>query len=149
MSLFNNLKKTILKTHPLTSTTLNVDVALKLWIYSFLKSFICLKWTLQNFSTTLHTQLNYLSRSVPLKLTFETRIFLNKKISDFFPCYIIWSYLRFLLISNLSWGKIYLKIFLFDIYCCHVWRYCTRDVESYAMSHTRWPPSHMNIFFVF
>ena len=47
---------------------LNVDFAPKLGNYTTLKFFICLKWIIKNFSTTLHYQFNYiLCRSLPLK----------------------------------------------------------------------------------
>ena len=40
---------------------LNVEFALNLRIYRFLKSFKCLKWIRKKFSTTLQTQINYLT----------------------------------------------------------------------------------------
>ena len=40
---------------------LNVEFALRLRIYRFLKSVICLKWIRKKLYTTLHTQFNYLT----------------------------------------------------------------------------------------
>ena len=54
--------------YPLKNTILNVDFALKLRIYSSLKSFICLKWILKNLSTTLHTKLIFLPYKAGLSL---------------------------------------------------------------------------------
>ena len=53
------IKKTILKMYPPKSTILNVDFALKLMIYRSLKSFS--NESKRIFSTTLHTQFNYLT----------------------------------------------------------------------------------------
>jgi len=61
-SLINNLKKTNSESVSTPkSGVLNVEFALILRIYRLLKSEICLKWILKKFSTTLHTQLNYLT----------------------------------------------------------------------------------------
>jgi len=40
---------------------LNIEFVFKLRIYRSLKSLICLKWIRKKFSTTLHTQFNYLT----------------------------------------------------------------------------------------
>ena len=61
LSSFNNLKINNSENVSTLKYGLNVDFALKLRIYSSSKSFICLKWTLQNLSLTLHTQFNYLT----------------------------------------------------------------------------------------
>ena len=70
-----------LKTFPPPSVgVLNVEFALKLRIYRSLKSLICLKGIRKKFSTTLHTQFNYLTQPVtPFKsaLVFDIIIFLT------------------------------------------------------------------------
>ena len=75
-SLFNNFKKTILKTCSRPKVgVLNVDFALKLRIYRSLKSLICLKYKSKRrfpqycilSSSTLH------SRSLPLKVMEKDR----------------------------------------------------------------------------
>ena len=61
-SLFNNLKKSNSeKVSTPKLGVLNIEFALKLRIYRFLKSLICLKLIRKKFSTTLYTQFNYLT----------------------------------------------------------------------------------------
>ena len=68
---------------------LKVEFALKLRIYRSLKSCICLKWIRKKFSTTLHTQFNYLTKRSLLLKSFQFNWFsgayINFKKVFYFP----------------------------------------------------------------
>ena len=61
-TLFNNLKKTNSENVSTPKVgVLYIEFALKLRIYRSLKRLTCLKWIRKKFSTTMHSQFNYLT----------------------------------------------------------------------------------------
>ena len=63
---------------------LSIEFTCKLRIYRSLKSLTCLKWIRKKFSTTLHTQFNYLSLPVtPFNINNTIIININIDISPF------------------------------------------------------------------